>query len=66
MIAPNLSPTEREFYVQLRSLLLKAVDLIERRAQLGKYKGGTEIEVRPGDSIAVADWPTRKNETVDV
>lgn len=39
MIADNnLSPSEREFLVQLRSLLLKCVDLIERRAALGKYK----------------------------
>jgi hypothetical protein len=34
----NLSSAEREFIVQIRSLLLKVVDLIDRRYCLGKYR----------------------------
>lgn len=47
---------ERQFLIELRSLLLKAVDLIERRALLGKYKTNM-VEVGRRDSIAAALAP---------
>ena len=55
MISPtDLSPAEREFLVQLRSLLLKAVDLIERRARLGKYRASVSVPHSPTETIATS------------
>ena len=45
-------PGEREFAIQLRSLLLKCVDILERQYLLGKYKGGREITIGSMDSVA--------------
>ena len=53
MISPSdLSPAEREFLIQLRSLLLKAVDLIERRVRIGKYRASVAVPRSPTETIA--------------
>jgi hypothetical protein len=49
-----LNPAEREFLIQLRSLLLKCVDLIERRAQIGKYRPAKPVPHSPTETIAGA------------
>lgn len=48
----ELNPAEREFLIQLRSLLLKCVDLIERRAMIGKYRPTRAIPHSPTETIA--------------
>jgi hypothetical protein len=51
----ELSTTERLFLIQIRSLLLKCVDLIERRAGLGRYKGAPQpVTLGASDNIAGA------------
>lgn len=50
----DMSFAEREFLIQLRSLLLKSVDLIERRAQMGKYKPARAVPYSPTETIASA------------
>lgn len=50
----DLSFAEREFLIQLRSLLLKSVDLIERRVQIGKYKPARAVPYSPTETIASA------------
>jgi hypothetical protein len=51
---------ERLFLIQLRSLLLKCVELIERRARLGKYKETRQVTyLGPADKNdnSVTDQP---------
>jgi len=45
---------QRELYINARSLILKALDLMDKAYQVGKYKRSVEIAVSPRDSIASA------------
>lgn len=50
----SLNPAEREFLMRLRSLLLMCIDLIERRAQVGKYRPARPAPYSPTQTVASA------------
>lgn len=49
-----MTPADRAFLVNIRSLLLRAVDLIDRRCELGKYRPSRPVIIGASDSIAGA------------
>ena len=46
----DIDPVTRALLIDIRSLLLKAVDLIERRLVIGKYKTNM-VEISERDSV---------------
>jgi hypothetical protein len=45
---------QREVWINARSLLLKAIDVMDKFFCVGKYKPLKEITITPSDSIAGA------------
>lgn len=45
---------QRELYINARSLILKALDLMDKAYNVGKYKPSREVAIGAGDSIASA------------
>jgi hypothetical protein len=46
--------TQRAFIINIRSLLLKVIDLIDREYKLGKYARSEPVTIGENDSIAGA------------
>ena len=58
-----MTQDEYMFLISIRSILLMAVDKIDRRCGLGKYKPSRPVTLQPTDSIASAAVVTETTET---
>ena len=47
-----MSQETRLLLLSIKSLLMRAVDLIDRACQLGKYSKGTPVTISENDSLA--------------
>ena len=47
-----MTEADRLFLINIRSLLLKCVDLLDRKLELGKYRPTHPVNLSPSDSVA--------------
>ena len=48
----SFTPIQRELYINARSLILRALDLMDKAYQVGKYKPPVGVTITQQDSIA--------------
>lgn len=59
----TLQLSDRDVYIQARSLVLKALDLLDRHFLVGKYKGFTVENVDDTASTTVASYVVTNDKT---
>lgn len=54
MIAPGYTDAQRELWINIRSLVLKALDIGDRFYNVGKYKAAKLEPLAPSETVTIA------------